>query len=323
MPSDSTKAILFCSLLALQFGLQPLIASRFINRSISKSSIVFGTELEKIFIAIVSISTSPSAVQEKIWKEFTVSSSLFLVALPATLYTIQNVMIQYSYSFIDSMTFNILNQTKTIWAAIWLFAILGQKQSYLQMVALVLLLLSAIILNTNFESISSSTQGENYHLGVLLVLGASAISGLSGTLTQRALKSRQSVFCSAELAVYSLFLLLAADAYNGKGLSVVGMFGGWDWRTLVPVTTNALGGIIIGLVTKYAGGVRKGFALIAGILVTAFAQWAVEGHPLLPKHWMALVLVCISVYLHSKYPPAKEPVTAGSKPQPGKGLKSS
>lgn len=306
MPSDNAKAVFFCFLLALQFGLQPLIASRFINSNVSKSSIVFCTELEKIVIAVVSISMSPLEVKEKILNEFSVSSSFLLVALPAALYTIQNVMIQYSYTFIDSMTFNILNQTKTIWAAFWLFMIMKQRQSYIQMLALILLLLSAIILNTNFESKSTLTQSENYHLGVLLVLGASAISGLSGTLTQRALKSRESVFCSAELAIYSLCLLLVADAYNGKGLSAESMFSGWDLQTLVPVTTNAFGGIVIGFVTKYAGGVRKGFALIAGILVTAFAQWALEGKPLLPKHWAALLLVCASVYLHSRYPPLKD-----------------
>lgn len=54
--------------------------------------------------------------------------------------------------------------------------------------------------------------------------------------------------------------------------------------------------MVVGLVTKYAGGVVKGFALIAGtdgdityipfnvaylgILITGLAQWIVEGKPL-------------------------------------------
>eukprot|EP00607_Mallomonas_marina_P005586 CAMPEP_0182429972 /NCGR_PEP_ID=MMETSP1167-20130531/35581_1 /TAXON_ID=2988 /ORGANISM="Mallomonas Sp, Strain CCMP3275" /LENGTH=234 /DNA_ID=CAMNT_0024614449 /DNA_START=360 /DNA_END=1064 /DNA_ORIENTATION=+ len=207
------------------------------------------------------------------------------------------------------MTFNILNQTKTIWAAVWLYIILKQKQSYIQIFALVMLLTSAIILNINFDTSTTKVNaGEHYQLGVALVLGASALSGLSGTLTQVALKKRHPVICSAELGVYSLILLVIKELVEGKGTAVLFMFSGWDLKTLIPVTTNALGGMIISFVTKYAGGVRKGFALIAGILVTAFAQWAVEGKPLRLQHWVALGLVCMSIYLHSQYPPSNKNV---------------
>jgi hypothetical protein len=36
------------------------------------------------------------------------------------------------------------------------------------------------------------------------------------------------------------------------------------WPTLSLSLSQALGGLVVGLVTKYAGGVVKGFALIAG-----------------------------------------------------------
>lgn len=51
---------------------------------------------------------------------------------------------------------------------------------------------------------------------------------------------------------------------------------GWTRYTWVPVVTQALGGVIVGLVTKHAGGVKKGFALIAGIALTAFVQAVVQ-----------------------------------------------
>ena len=58
----------------------------------------------------------------------------------------------------------------------------------------------------------------------------------------------------------------------------------------------------MGFVTKYAGGVLKGFALIAGIILTGFVQWAFEGKPLGANTWIAVVLVSVSIYLHSNYP---------------------
>lgn len=51
---------------------------------------------------------------------------------------------------------------------------------------------------------------------------------------------------------------------------------GWTRLTWVPILTQAWGGIIVGLVTKHAGGVKKGFALIAGIALTAFVQAVVQ-----------------------------------------------
>ena len=112
MNDNSQKAVLYCSLLALQFGLQPIIASRFTASGVSKSSIVIVTELTKIFIAAVSVFGGPRQEREKIWKTWTLRDSLRVAAVPATLYAIQNLLVQYGYVLLDSMTFNLLNQTK-------------------------------------------------------------------------------------------------------------------------------------------------------------------------------------------------------------------
>lgn len=89
-----------------------------------------------------------------------------------------------------------------------------------------------------------------------------------------------------------------------------GSFRGWTWWTLVPVLSNSLGGIIVGLVTKYAGGVSKGFALIAGILLTAFLQAVATSTPPPPHHWLAALLVVVSTYMHATYPPGPPPTPA-------------
>lgn len=38
--------------------------------------------------------------------------------------------------------------------------------------------------------------------------------------------------------------------------------------------------MVVGQVTKLAGGVVKGFALIAGIIITGVANWIIDGKPL-------------------------------------------
>lgn len=112
---SSNNAVLvwfYCSLLALQFGLQPLLSSRFTGLSVSKASVVIGTEIAKIIIAAVFIFLEPAGERQKIWSSWSIMDSLKVAALPATIYAIQNVLVQYAYEYLDSMTFNLLNQTK-------------------------------------------------------------------------------------------------------------------------------------------------------------------------------------------------------------------
>jgi UDP-sugar transporter A1/2/3 len=89
-----------------------MIATRFTASTISRTSVVIGTEIGKIVIAIVAILAEPSAVRSKIFEEWSITNSLKIAALPATLYAVQNLFVQYGYIWLDSMTFNLLNQTK-------------------------------------------------------------------------------------------------------------------------------------------------------------------------------------------------------------------
>lgn len=112
LDDNSRNALFYCSLLALQFGLQPMIASKFTPSGVSRSSVVIATELAKIVIAAITIFGGPSVELEKIKESWSVGNSLRIAALPATLYAIQNLFVQYGYVLLDSMTFNLLNQTK-------------------------------------------------------------------------------------------------------------------------------------------------------------------------------------------------------------------
>jgi hypothetical protein len=112
MDENSRYALFYCSLLALQFGLQPMIANKFTPKEVSKTSVVITTEIFKILVAGFSISSSSSTEWEKIRETWSISNSLKVAALPAALYAIQNICVQYGYVLLDSMTFNLLNQTK-------------------------------------------------------------------------------------------------------------------------------------------------------------------------------------------------------------------
>jgi UDP-sugar transporter A1/2/3 len=185
-------ALFYCTLLAFQFGLQPILASKFTAKGVSKTSVVIATEIGKILISMVTIGGEGPKAVNALASEWNLMDSLKVALVPATLYAIQNLLVQYAYALLDSMTFNLLNQTKTLSAAFWLWAMMGKPQSGMQMVALMLLLGAAVILNMGGSSPATSAAGAaisqaDYNFGLAAVIGASMLSGLSAALTQKAL----------------------------------------------------------------------------------------------------------------------------------------
>jgi hypothetical protein len=95
------------------------------------------------------------------------------------------------------------------------------------------------------ETALSAGDVSDYRVGCLLVVSASAISGLSGSLSQVALTSlsapRHTAVFTIELAVYGMIflfgrLLVAGD--ETKALLENGFFNGWTMYTMIPVLSN-------------------------------------------------------------------------------------
>lgn len=124
--------------------------------------------------------------------------ALLGAGIPSILYIVQNYFTLIAYQALPPVTFNILNQTKTLSAALCCYLLLGQKQSAVQIVALFVLLLSALVIekilplpwtnhtsnkDENTEKTESTTsesvkKERKLAAGVIPVLIASFISGL-------------------------------------------------------------------------------------------------------------------------------------------------
>jgi UDP-sugar transporter A1/2/3 len=269
---------------------------------------------------------------------WTLSSSLLLAGLPALLYATQGVLTYLGYQNTDSVTFNGLNQTKTLSAALWCFLLMGKRQSAVQMVALTILLLSALLFqgsisisglfqkkaveeNANADSNSvnggaTSIEKTRAHTsiskGIIPCLGAAFISGLAGALSQKGVqfaggKGRNPYLYTMELGLYSSISLLFSLFATKNGRKALkeegGIFKHWTPLSIIPIAVRALGGILTALVHKHAGATRKGFALILGLIMTGVTQSWIEGERLSGDELMAMVLVILSSYLHLTYPP--------------------
>eukprot|EP00980_Cylindrotheca_fusiformis_P017581 scaffold5517_cov135-Cylindrotheca_fusiformis.AAC.11 len=158
---------------------------------------------------------------------------------------------------------------------------------------------------------SHSLEWDSMHWthGVAPIMLASFISGLSGALSQKNLQLGgggrnpylfSMELCAGSILILSLSLIFSAD---GKQIAVEGFWNGWTPQTWIPIVSNSIGGIIVGLVTKYAGSVRKGFALIFGILLSGIFQAFLQPDVGVSKQQtMGGILAAISLWLHSAHP---------------------
>lgn len=61
----------------------------------------------------------------RLGKEWRLVDALMASASPAAIYALQNTLLQLSYRHLDSLTFSLLNQTKLVFTALFMFLFLG------------------------------------------------------------------------------------------------------------------------------------------------------------------------------------------------------
>jgi len=326
----SYKALFFMSLLALQFGIQPIVTQQFTSKTIIKSTVIFTQEVVKLIIGVVGISLGKARWAD-VTSGWTLVSWFRLALFPATIYLVQNMCSLLAYQNLDAITYNVLNQTKTLSAALCCYLLMNKKQSSVQMTALLLLLAAALVMervlpmdmilpsywtggdtsgtvdDDTDAAFMSNLSPRHFSHGVIPIMVASFLSGLAGATTQRSLQAgnRHALLFTVELCVASLLILTASfvTSEDGRSIRERGFFDGWTPLTLVPILTNSAGGILVGLVIKYAGTVRKGFALIFGILLSGIVQSALDENKTLSREDVAGgVLAALSLWLHSTNP---------------------
>jgi UDP-sugar transporter A1/2/3 len=106
-----------------------------------------------------------------------------------------------------------------------------------------------------------------------------------------------------EMNVASAILLLASLCMSSDGRSMIRSrtyFSNWTPETFIPVITNSIGGILVGLVTKHAGSVRKGFALIFGLLLSGMFQ--ASGVGIQAHHIIGGLMAAASLWMYTIHP---------------------
>ena len=327
--------VLLASLLAAQLAVYPPLVKRYAKKHYIKAAYVIAQEVCKMLISLVLLAVSAAwcrsprqkaaaAAREK-WSAYRAAQ---VAALPALIYSLQNTLCLVAYDSIDGLTFNLLNQTKLIWTAVFVLLLLKRRQTIVQWCALSLLFAAAVLLSIAKSGDEDAAKKGNYVLGCFAALLAALLSGLASACCQWALQvgGRDSYLFSAELGFFSICAIaiaLAAQYATGwpsgnnvdpsrggalgndaqRMVADGSVFGSLSAATFLPIVVNACGGVVVGLLTKFSGAVVKSYALIAGILLSTLLRVAGDeaGDALSWHSKAAAPMVVIAMYLNFAY----------------------
>lgn len=202
------------------------------------------------------------------WRDF------LSLAVPSGLYVIQNNLQYVASSNLSAALFQVLSQMKIITTAVFAVLMLGRNPSPMQWASIVALTIGIAIVNLSQEKQIDLSGQQSRLLGILCILCSSCTSGFSGVYFERMVKSTSSSIWVRNIQMSLIGLLISSVACVGKDLDSIlthGFFKGYNAIVWSVILLQAVGGLVVAMVVKYADNILKGFATSGAIIVSCVA----------------------------------------------------
>ena len=186
---------------------------------------------------------------------------------------------------------------------------LGRRLSRLQWFSLILLTIGVSSAELSSSYGSSEQEKSNTIAGFIAVLSAACTSGFSGVYFEKILKSSGSTLWvrNLQMGISSIILAFFGIYFSGELPLVLelGYFHGYNWIVMTTILLQAIGGLVVAVVVKYADNILKGFAAAFSMLTSSIlCFFFFDFHPNI-YFFFGLLLVNLATYLYS-YTPNKE-----------------
>ena len=295
------------------------------------STAIVSSETLKIIICILLIFRDEGSVQD-LWnviKEEIIMSpwETLKLLIPASLYTVQNNLLFMALSNLDAATYQVTYQLKILATALFSVAMLHKRLSTAQWISLLLLMagvalvqmesdnqesaLKAVTPRPRFRSDDDSSEEDfsppapvmNKTAGILAVLTSCILSGFTGVYFEKLVKhTSQTLWIrSLQLAIFGFIFGLAAVGITDSGeVYSNGFFQGYNTTTIIVVILQAVGGMLIALVMKYADNILKGFATSISIVLSTILSyyWLSDFAPSL-SFFAGATVVIVATFVYS------------------------
>lgn len=219
------------------------------------------------------------------------------MAVPATMYVMQQMLVIVAATHLDVVTFQICSQMKVFPTAVFASSLLGQHLSVVQWLSLPMLAGGVSLVTATGNSTSDPSSDTDWTLGVAACLVSGISSAFAGVFFEKYVKGMETSSLwirNCQLSMYGLPLAVVSLLITDREALMEGGFlqgfSGWTWGS---IALQAFGGIVVGMVVKYADNILKNFANALSVICTVVlaiplfhqypSPWSVLGEPCLSK----------------------------------------
>ncbi|KAI6172087.1 hypothetical protein M3Y98_00934300 [Aphelenchoides besseyi] len=200
------------------------------------------------------------------------------VGIPALLYVIQNNLLFLALSCLDAATYQVTYQLKVLTTAFFSVTMLGRKLNGLKWISLFILMAGVALVQMPKDSSTTktTTDSSTQYLGLFAIICACLTSGFAGVYFEKILKGTQvSLWMrNFQLAMFSVVGgIFMVYAYDGEAVGKDGFMQGYTKITWVVITLQAVSGLTVALVVKFADNIAKGFAASLPVIFASIISW--------------------------------------------------
>ena len=254
--------------------------------------------------------------RKTIEESFFDSKDYILTCLPAVLYFVQNNLLYFAVSRLDTAVFQVTYQLKILTTAIFSVFLLNKLLTKKQWIALFLLVPGvALVQLSAHHDVDDNSGSESGILnqtppqlklmrqfsGLFAVLAACITSGFAGVYFEKVLKGKTGTMWSRNLQLSSASIIIGIfGIFSTHYVEIVerGPFVGFGFSAWMTVMLQALGGLVVAAVVKYADNIIKAFATSVSILLSSVLSYFLfDWHPTMRWSIGACLVFC-AVYIY-------------------------
>lgn len=239
------------------------------------------------------------------------------LSVPALLYLVQNNLLYFALSHLRATPYKVVYNLKILTSACFAVTLLRQRLGLRKWFALCVLFAGVVIVQTApHESTNQRTLVEQHStfaqtLGFIAVVAAAITSGFCGVYQQKILQgSGGSMWArNIQMGVPSVLIgLVSVFVKDGDLVLRYGPFHNFDRVVVGVIALQAIGGLNVSVILKYADNILKGFATAFSTLASCVIEMLFFSFKPSTNFLLGAALINVAAYAYNT-----QPVNAPSK----------
>lgn len=236
---------------------------------------VFFSEVMKLICSFLFLSHEvgePATAAKTVLQTFRRSGvELLKVSVPSLLYTVQNNLLFISLSNLSGAVYQVTYQLKILTTAVLSMLILNKALGSTKWCALLILTTGVALIQLPRGEAKEDVQKGDSVVGLAAVISACFTSGLAGVYLEKILKQTDSSIWmrNIQLAFFGgILAFIGCYVQDGKKIAENGFMQGYSGLVWAVIALQAIGGLVVAAVLKYADNILKCFGNALSIVIS-------------------------------------------------------